>query len=393
MEVEAVNMKKFNQDKKRSKESFVNLFNTKGFYIILILSVVIIGGATILITRQSLNSISENENFLPDDFEDYLVDYENNLVENDLINNNLTENDLVENEGAEGETAIDEADDSASVVNNQLVGIQAGGDGEKETVKDDNLQISETGYITHTRLHDFYIGLKSAYIQPIAILADINNMNNFVESDGEQKTEDNIKKEYTAGEIPRKGGGNVEFYGTAVFNGDKMIGELTGEETRILNLILGEFKRGNFSIDDPHYTDKYVPIDIRMERNPKVKVEKKGDKVFIDVDIILEGDILAIQSHANYEEEPQKSILEEAVKKRFKDDMNSLIDKCKEWGVDILHLGKKVSSCFSTIQEWEDFNWISKFKESEINVEIDFVIRRTGTLLKSSPIITIEGKK
>ncbi|NMB97932.1 MAG: peptidoglycan DD-metalloendopeptidase family protein [Clostridiaceae bacterium] len=136
-------MKKFNQDKKRSKESFVNLFNTKGFYIILILSVVIIGGATILITRQSLNSISENENFLPDDFEDYLVDYENNLVENDLINNNLTENDLVENEGAEGETAIDEADDSASVVNNQLVGIQAGGDGEKETVKDDNLQISD----------------------------------------------------------------------------------------------------------------------------------------------------------------------------------------------------------------------------------------------------------
>ena len=39
-------------------------------------------------------------------------------------------------------------------------------------------ETSETGYITHTRLHDFYIGLKSAYIQPIAILADINNMNN-----------------------------------------------------------------------------------------------------------------------------------------------------------------------------------------------------------------------
>jgi len=254
-------------------------------------------------------------------------------------------------------------------------------------------ETSEKGYIAHTRLHDFYIGLKSTYRQPIAILAGINNMNNFIEGSSEQKVEHNEKKGYTAGEIPRKGGGNVEFYGTAVFNGDKMIGELTGEETRILNLITGEFRRGNFSIEDPYYPDKFVPVDIRMEREPKVKTEIKGEKVFIDVNMSLEGDILAIQSRVNYEEEPLKSSFEDVVEKRLKEDMNSLIDKCKKWGVDIFHFGRKMSSYFSTIQEWENFDWISKFKESETNIEIDFNIRRTGTLMKSSPIITTDGAK
>ena len=252
-------------------------------------------------------------------------------------------------------------------------------------------ETSETGYIVHERLHEFYIGLKSTFRQPIAILAGVNNMNNFIEIGGEQQG--NEEKQYTAGELPRKGGGNVEFYGTAVFNGDKMVGELTGEETRMLNMILGGFKRGNFSIKDPYSPDKFVPIDIRMERHPKVKAEIKGEKVYIDVKINLEGDILSIQSHLNYEEEPLKSRLEDAVVKKFKDDINSLIDKCKEWGVDIFRFGRVVSPNFRTIQEWDDFNWLERFKDSVININIDFNIRRTGTLLKSSPIVNKEGEK
>ena len=81
------------------------------------------------------------------------------------------------------------------------------------------------------------------------------------------------------------------------------------------------------------------------------------------------------------------------MKKRFKDDMNSLIDKCKEWGVDIFRFGRVVSPNFRTIQEWDDFNWLERFKDSVININIDFNIRRTGTLLKSSPIVNKEGEK
>ncbi|HHW90778.1 MAG TPA: Ger(x)C family spore germination protein, partial [Clostridiales bacterium] len=252
---------------------------------------------------------------------------------------------------------------------------------------------SEIGYIPHVTLSDFYSGLKSTYRQPIATLGSINDMEKFIEIANEQKTEVNEKKEYIAGELPRKGGGKVEFYGTAVFDGDKMIGELTGEETRMLNLITGQFRRGNFSIEDPHHPKNFIPIDIRMERKPKIKTEIKGGKVFVSVNIILEGDVLAIQSRMNYEEEPLRTVLEDAVIKIFEGGINSLIDKCKEWGVDIFGFGRKVSSHFRTIQEWEDFNWINKFKESEVNVKINFNIRRTGTLLKSSPVITTEGSK
>lgn len=104
MEVEAVNMKKFNHDKKGSKDSFVNLFNSKGFYIILILSIVIIGGATIFITRQSLSSLSDREDYIPEDFDNFLEDYENGLVENDPADNET----YLENEASEEAEQNDE---------------------------------------------------------------------------------------------------------------------------------------------------------------------------------------------------------------------------------------------------------------------------------------------
>jgi len=148
MEVEAVNMKNSNKEKRASKEGFTNFFNSKGFYIILILSIIIIGGATILITRQSLSSISDNEDLMPDDFEEYLVDYEDDFDQNDLV-----ENDLVENEGDDIETS-DDVPDSTSGTIGQLVDNQADIQvtqdkevtGEKEASKDsedDYLQPSD----------------------------------------------------------------------------------------------------------------------------------------------------------------------------------------------------------------------------------------------------------
>lgn len=97
-------------------------------------------------------------------------------------------------------------------------------------------------------LNQFSGALRSVYEQPIATLGAINEPTAFPEK-GQPwgGTEFKPDADYTAGEVPpRKGENKTEFLGTAIFRGDKMVAELTGEETRYMLMARGEFERGFF---------------------------------------------------------------------------------------------------------------------------------------------------
>ncbi len=68
------------------------------------------------------------------------------------------------------------------------------------------------------------------------------------------------------------------------------------------------------------------------------------------------------------------------------------MEKCINLKTDIFGFGHVAARQFLTIEEWEEYNWIKQFQNAEISTEVNFTIRRTGTQLKSSPIITSEGK-
>ncbi|MBE3101619.1 MAG: Ger(x)C family spore germination protein, partial [Firmicutes bacterium] len=249
---------------------------------------------------------------------------------------------------------------------------------------------TDTGYFPHVTLNDFYNGIKSTYRQPIAALGGLNNFNNYQEDGEKASAFQSPEGQYYAGEMPRKGGSKVELYGTAVFDGDKMVGELTGDETRLLLMLMGDFKRGFFTIKDPKMPQYVVPLDVRTSRKTKIQVDIKNGKPYINAEIKLEGDILAIQSMINYEDISLKPLLEKAFEQQVKSEMDALIDKCKKEKSDVFRFGTVACRKFLTIQDWEQYNWNKQFENAEVTVNVTFNIRRTGTLMKSSPVISSE---
>lgn len=252
---------------------------------------------------------------------------------------------------------------------------------------------TNTGYFPPVTLNDFYDGIKSTYRQPIAILGGLNNPNNYQEDGEKASAFQSPEGQYYAGEMPRKGGSKVELYGTAVFDGDKMVGELTGDETRLLLMLMGDFKRGFFTIKDPKMPQDVVPLDVRTSRKTKIHVDIKNGKPYINAEIKLEGDILAIQSMINYEDISLKPLLEKAFEQQVKSEMDALIDKCKKEKSDVFRFGTVACSKFLTIQDWEQYNWNKQFENAEVTVNVTFNIRRTGMLMKSSPVIGSERSK
>jgi len=252
-------------------------------------------------------------------------------------------------------------------------------------------QSDETGYFPISRAYDVYNALKSHYEQPITILAGLNNYKNF-KKEGEKWDKGPQAIPYFAGEVPRQGGYKIEFMGSVIFNGPKMVDMLNGFDTRILLMIRGQTQRLVFVSEDPLSPGKVLTIDMKERRKPKVNVSFDEGSPIIDLKVELEGDYLTIQSGIDYEKEENRKILEESIEKEIKTQIDTLTEKCISLDCDVFGFGYAAAVNFRTIQEFESYNWKTRFGDAKVNTQVDFKVKRPGTMIQSSPIITNEGE-
>ncbi|HAG11870.1 MAG TPA: hypothetical protein DCK76_10980 [Desulfotomaculum sp.] len=244
-------------------------------------------------------------------------------------------------------------------------------------------------FLPRGRFFDFYNGLESDIEEPVAILGGVNPLK--LKQPGEGQRQESVSGgEYVAGDVPRQGGVKRDFFGAAVFRSPKMVGVLDGEETRALGMVTGDLRRGFFTIKDPEAPDCIVALDVRPARRPQINVNVKGDRPVVDLTVRLEGEILAVQSNVHYEGKEKKAVLERAFEKEIRERMDSLVDKCQnEFRSDIFGFGRGAITHFFTEKEWDSYNWPEKFPTAQVNTKVDFIIRRTGMLLKESPFVSV----
>ncbi|MCX8130282.1 MAG: Ger(x)C family spore germination protein [Clostridia bacterium] len=262
------------------------------------------------------------------------------------------------------------------------------------TKKQENLmdQSRNTGFFSNVVYGNVLNDAKTPYSQAIAILAAVNKGGKFKEGEGTGGVPVRTGGDYYAGELVRSGGAKVEFMGTAVFDGGKMVGELNGDETRVMMMARDEFRKGFFAIKDPNRPDSVITMNIRRQKSPKIKVFFNEDKATVDVKVFLEGDITAVQSTFDYESGEKKNDLESVVSSLIKSRLDKTIKKCQELNTDVFRFGYNAAVHFATIQEWEEYNWLKNFKDAQVNSEVEFKIRRMGTMLKSSEIYSASDK-
>lgn len=253
-------------------------------------------------------------------------------------------------------------------------------------------QGNETGLFDNVLYGEFINDMKSTYRMPTAALAAINDFSSFKKS-GSPSEGSKSAGDYYAGEIPRSGGNKFEFVGTALFDGDKMVGELNGDETRSLLMARGKFNNGSITIPDPKDPKRLITADVRQQKSPGIKIAFREGEPVINVKIFLEGDLQNVQSTIDYESEKLKPVLEDKFKAFIKDELDKTMDKCKGLNTDVFGFGEKAAMQFLTIQKWEEYNWIKHFKDAEVTTEVEFIIRRTGTMMKTNPTKTTEGEE
>lgn len=228
---------------------------------------------------------------------------------------------------------------------------------------------------------EFYQNSKSDDINPVAPLVGISKVN----LEGGKKTDPARLGDYLAGQLPSEKE-EAQFIGAAVFKRDKMVGTLTGDEVRYLNMLRGELDRSFLLIPDPGEKEESVGINLRQARSPRIKVDLEGDSPSIEVNVYQEPEIFGLSSGINYETLDMKPVIEKALKNVIREGCYRLIKRSQEeFRSDIFGFGRYAKKKFLTLDQWQEYNWAEAYNRASVVVIVNVKIRRTGLMLKTSP--------
>ncbi len=198
----------------------------------------------------------------------------------------------------------------------------------------------------------------------------------------EKEFEYNMKK-YFAGKLDIEKQNESEVVGSAVFKDDKMIGELSGIESEIFNILSGRFTSGYAVLYVPQSPTNPATIRIEQLAKPKVKISLEDNKPKINIELSLEGNFMSVPS--DYIIENNLTEFEENTSQYIKDFSLEFLNKTtKEFNSDIVGFGKQAKKLFLTNDEFEKFNWNEAYKDAEFECRVKFSIRRTGLTMRTS---------
>lgn len=195
-----------------------------------------------------------------------------------------------------------------------------------------------------------------------------------------QGTEGNVTDLFS-GQIPRIGGGPVEVLGTAVFRGGKMVGEMSGEESRSMLMAKGGFESGPFAIPDPEVPENpayFLGAQISKAKRG-VKVKRDDDRIRVNLDLTFDMTYLSIKSQTDYTEPDKIELVENAFERHIKKEIDAAIQRAQtEFRSDVFGFGRIAQSTFWTWPEWEAFAWQSRFPDAEVVTTVSVRLRHPG---------------
>lgn len=196
---------------------------------------------------------------------------------------------------------------------------------------------------------------------------------------GEESMTDDITnpEDLTAGTSTVEGKRGSENIGIAVFDSDKLRGELTAIETICHLLINNDIDSCIVSIDNPYKDNKddaeeKIELSLTPTKKPKISVKIENDVPHISVKINVQSSILTLEKDINYEENKVLETFSNSTEDYLEKEFNEYFNKVsKEYGTDIDCFCNKALAHFSTTKEWEDFNWPEKFKTAKFDIDVN----------------------
>lgn len=239
----------------------------------------------------------------------------------------------------------------------------------------------ETGIIPRADVHRFFQITEGDAGAFLAIYATSEK--------GETK-ENGFEDEYKAGEVPIESGNPTEFMGSAVIKEGIMIDTLTGEETRIANILDETMDMKAYMATYPDPLNDYYRIAASFSKKEATKVDidyQKGRRTKINVTVPFTLEIVAIPSLIDYlTNTPNRKTLEKHFVQIMNESADQLIKKTQEtYKTDPFYWSLYIRKYFRTIEEFEKADWNGEiYPNADIDVKFKLKKLYFGKMINDS---------
>lgn len=200
------------------------------------------------------------------------------------------------------------------------------------------------------------------------------------------KEEDNQAQDndqFTAGEFQFEGQTNqTNFVGSAVFKEGKMIGKLTGDETRISIVLNPTLDASDIltTYTDPFNKKYQVATRVNKKMANKVAMDLNAATPTIDVTIPFEIEVLSAHSMVDYEKDIAKR---KKLKKSIEEELTNKIEKLvkrtqEEFKAEPFGWSLIARKQFLTIPEYVEFNWMKSYPDMKVNIDVEVTFGQFG---------------
>ncbi|WP_368490962.1 Ger(x)C family spore germination protein [Clostridium sp. BJN0013] len=200
--------------------------------------------------------------------------------------------------------------------------------------------------------------------------------------------DDGNEADYLPGQVNFQGANPTQMIGAAVFKRGKMIGNLTGDENRLVALLRpkNEIKSMLFTFEDPIDRAYKISAKLIKSKNTKIKIDISSNKPKVNVVVPVKIEILAIPSFVKYVEvKDNEQLLRNAIKEQLEEKAGKLIKKTQEvFGGEPFLWQLEVRKKFWTFEEYQNYNWMDKYDKAEVSINFDVIIKSFGKQLNPS---------
>lgn len=124
-----------------------------------------------------------------------------------------------------------------------------------------------------------------------------------------------------------------------------------------------------------------IDLYISLNNKPKIEVYTSNGSPFINIYVNINAKILSFNDSTNKLSLDLINKIEDSAKQYLTNELyNYLYKTSKDYNSDITGIGKFAAKNFSTLQEWQSYNWLANYSSSSFKVNVDFSIK-SGYLL------------
>lgn len=160
--------------------------------------------------------------------------------------------------------------------------------------------------------------------------------------------------------------------GLAVFKGSKMVGVLDKEYLLAHLILTNGLKRTGFAVKDFKKEDLVISVHLMQRNSPAIKVTLDGDTPIIKCSVHLEAHLFSSGSEIDFHERKNLEKLENDLNEAIKENITEYFElTIHKFNSDIAGIGRLARANFLTWEEFENYKWLEKYKNSKYEIEVN----------------------